>query len=89
MKLPRNPKEEGLRSFHIGEPEHFHVPSCLAPNSIKTEGPLFQTSPYVSLSLAVYLYPLISFVIYANLVKKKKDCGTKTSKYKIEDQVSD
>jgi len=34
------------------------------PNSMRTEAPLFRTSSsYISLHLAVYLYPLISFVI--------------------------
>lgn len=40
-----------------GEPECFHVPLNLAPSFARTEAPLFGTLPYVSLHLAIDLYP--------------------------------
>lgn len=39
--------------FHIGEPDHFHVPLCQAPSSMKTELLCSGPHPYVSLPLAV------------------------------------
>lgn len=50
-------------SFHIGESECSHVPTCRAPNSRKTEAPLFGALSGVSFHLAIDLYLLISFVI--------------------------
>lgn len=63
MKPPvRIPKDEvGEGSFHIGVPERFHMPPCQAPSSMRIKAPLFWTSTYVSLHLAVDLYLLISF----------------------------
>lgn len=62
IKLHKNPKEQPdspfLESFHVGEPECFHVPPCQAPNSTKTEAPTFRTSLHISFHLAVDLYPL-------------------------------
>ena len=39
--------------FQAGKPECFHVPLCRSPDSRRREAPLFRTSPYVSLHLAV------------------------------------
>lgn len=50
-------------SFDVREPERFHMPLSWAPRSRRTEGPLFRTSPYVSLHLPIDSYPLISFII--------------------------
>lgn len=63
MCLHRNAKGWGSESYHVGEPEHFHMLSCWAPNSVGTEAPLSWTLPPVSLHLAVQLYPLICFVM--------------------------
>lgn len=54
---------KGLENFQVGEPKHSHVPLSWAPNSMGTETPLFEISPFVSLYLAIHLYPLIDFVV--------------------------
>lgn len=55
-------KGGGSESFQAGVPEPFHVPLRWAPVLTRTEDPLFGTSPYVSLHLAVDSYPLTLFV---------------------------
>lgn len=51
------------RASRLGKKRCFHMTQCWAPDSTGIEAPLFRTSPYVSLQLAVEAYPLISFVI--------------------------
>lgn len=58
-----NPPREGVESSRVGEPGCFRAPLCWAPNSARTEVPLFETSPCVFLHLAFESDPLISFII--------------------------
>ena len=48
----------------FGEPESHRVPLSQAPSSTRMEAPLFGTLPYVTLYLAVNLYPLGYFLLY-------------------------
>lgn len=54
--MHKNVKGGGWRSFHVGQPDCFHV----SPSSTMTETPLFWTLPYVSLHLIIDSYPLIA-----------------------------
>lgn len=67
MKPPLKPKKTAFQSFPLfptasmlGKPEHFCMPVGQAPSS-RTEALFTGTLPYVSLHVAVALYPLISF----------------------------
>lgn len=50
-------------SFQVGEQECIHMPLGQALNSTVTEAPVLETSPFVSLHLAMDSYPSIFFVI--------------------------
>lgn len=57
-----NPKGQGSESLPAGSQNGFHA-AMWVPSSMRTETPLFETSPYTSLHLAVGVDPLLSLVI--------------------------
>ena len=48
-----NKKEKNWESFQVGEPEHFHVPQWMAPNSRRMEAPLSGTWLYLFIWLVI------------------------------------
>ena len=55
-------QKEVQRVSRLGKQDTSYAP-CQAPNSMKIEAPLFRTSPYLSVNLAIDLCPLVSFEI--------------------------